>query len=134
MLSELVFHHIGIATFSIANTAKYYTEAGYKTTDIISDHLQKVNICLISKAGFPLIELIEPTSNQSPVKNIVNKLGVTPYHLCYETDDIYEAIRHLKINKFILIFKPIPAAAFENRLICFLYNKEVGFIELLQAN
>jgi methylmalonyl-CoA/ethylmalonyl-CoA epimerase len=133
MLSDLVFHHIGIATNSIINTRRYYLDANYEATEMIFDPLQSVNICFITKPGFPCIELVEPISAQSPVANILNKVGVAPYHFCYVINDIYEGISRLKTKKFIPLYKPLPAIALGNRLICFLYNKDFGLIELLQS-
>lgn len=133
MLPGLIFHHIGVVTDSISNTKKYYIEAGYEASEVIFDPLQQVNICFISKLGFPCIELVEPISGNSPVANILNKAGVSPYHFCYEISDIYNGISKLKNKKFIPLFKPLPAIALGNRLICFLYNKEIGLIELLQT-
>jgi methylmalonyl-CoA/ethylmalonyl-CoA epimerase len=132
MLTEFIFNHIGIATSSIAATSKYYTEAGYNSTEIIYDPIQQVNICFLNKKGFPTIELIEPASESSPVINIVNKNGVAPYHFCYKVENIDEVISKLKRKNFVPLSKPIPAIAFGNNKICFLYNKDVGLIELVE--
>lgn len=133
MLKELIFHHIGIATYNIENTAGIYLDAGYSVTRIITDFTQNVNICFLVKESTPLIELVAPLSDGSPVSKILKTSGVTPYHTCYEVIDIYESISILKQKKFIPIIKPVPAIALENQLICFLYNKDFGLIELLQS-
>ena len=54
-----------------------------------------------------------------------------PYHTCYEVVDIEVEIKKLKKNGYIQVSKTVPAIAFENRLVCFLYNKNIGLIELL---
>lgn len=132
MLSEFIFHHIGIATNSIDLTTPYYLEAGYMITEKIYDPLQKVNICFLCKEGNPYLELIEPASKESPINNVLLKSGVTPYHICYGVTNIYDAIESLKKKKYILLGKPIIALALDKRLICFLFNKDVGLIELIQ--
>ena len=135
MLPEFKFHHIGIATDSIKNTAQYYTKAGYCVTDITYDKIQNVSIAFLEKDGMPLLELIEPASfrDNSPVVKIIENLGVSPYHICYEVNNIENAINQLKEKKFLLLAHPVNAIAMNNRKICFLYNKEVGLIELVEC-
>ena len=79
-----------------------------------------------------MVELVEPINDRSPVNEILKKNGNIPYHFCYEVDGLTEAILEMKKSGFIKIINPVPAKAFNNRLICFLYNKDVGLIELLE--
>ena len=133
MFQDLIFHHIGIATPDIERTATLYKQADYRMTEIIADPIQNVNICFLSKKFHPLIELVSPLNTDSPVSKIIEKSGVTPYHMCYEVDDILESILKLKQLKFFSLSKPVPAMALQNRLICFLYHLDSGLIELLQS-
>ena len=132
MLDKLRFHHIGIATYSLKETSDQYKKWGFNISGIVHDPIQNVNICFLTKNNHPLIELIEPITDTSPIINILNKIGVSPYHICYEVEDMEESIRELRENKFIPIIRPSKAIALENKLICFLYKKEIGLIELLQ--
>ena len=100
---------------------------------ITIDKVQNSQIAFLSKNGQPLIELVSPIDDKSPVCKILEKNGVTPYHICYEVDDIYEAIKIMRKKHFIPLFKPEEAIAFENRPICYIYNKSVGLIELLDS-
>jgi len=132
MLSDWGFHHIGYVTDSIQRTRKIYTAAGYDTSPILQDQIQRVSICFLTKEGFPKIELIEPISEESSVNKILKKNGVSPYHVCYEVDDIYAAFNELvDIQGYTPLFLPVEAIALGNRLICYLYRKETGFIELV---
>ena len=133
MLSELKFHHIGVLTGSMNETLAHYTGAGFSTSEIVYDAIQDVNICFLSKAYHPDIELIEPASNESKVIDTLRKNGPGPYHFCYETDDINAAILKLKEKRFMQLSRPVKAVAIENKLICFLFNKEIGLIELVQS-
>jgi methylmalonyl-CoA/ethylmalonyl-CoA epimerase len=132
MLADADFHHVGVATDSIEKTAQEYIRAGYRKGKIVFDPIQKVKITFLEKCGNPLIELVEPVDETSPVRNILNKVGVSAYHFCYEIADIEDSIRLLKKNKYIPLSKPVPAIAFDHRRICFLYHKNVGLIELLE--
>jgi methylmalonyl-CoA/ethylmalonyl-CoA epimerase len=128
------FHHIGIATIDIEKSAIAYSLFGYRSGEIIYDPIQKVNLCFLEKERFPIIELVSPTEETSPVNNILSKNGTMPYHTCYEVDDMITEIANLKRKKFLVVVNPVPAVAFENRKVCFLYSKMTGLIELLEKN
>jgi len=129
------FHHIGVATRDLNLAISIYSDLGYELQNkkIHMDHIQRVQIAFMEADNHPLIELLMPHGENSPVENILNKNGATPYHTCYEVQDLQKTIYELQKLKFIPIIKPTPAIAFNNRLICFLYSKTVGLIELLQA-
>nr|WP_314779289.1 VOC family protein [uncultured Treponema sp.] len=80
----------------------------------------------------PMIELIEPIDETSPVYKILQKSGVTPYHICYEVENISDTITELKREKFIPLSKPVEAVAMSNKKVCFLFNKNIGLIELVE--
>jgi methylmalonyl-CoA/ethylmalonyl-CoA epimerase len=133
MLKDFKFHHIGIATASIARTSKYYVEVGYTMTDPVVDTIQDIRISFLRKDGMPAVELLEPVDEKSPVNTILKQMGGTaPYHCCYVVQDINKAINDLKHQKFIQLSKPQPAVAIDNHPVCFLYNKDVGLIELVE--
>lgn len=129
----MLFHHIGIACKNIEDSIVAYTELGYISTEIIFDSIQKVQICFLTKKDSPLIELVGSNDPESPIRNILKKNGTIPYHTCYEVKNIEEEIPLLSSKGFVLITQPIQAIAFSNRRICFLYNKDVGVIELLEC-
>jgi methylmalonyl-CoA/ethylmalonyl-CoA epimerase len=128
----MTFHHIGYAVHDIYITSRYYVQAGWHQSNIQIDEIQNVKIAFLTKNAFPPIELVAPVNEQSPIVKTLQKSGISPYHICYETDDIEQSIKELKKQHFLLLFKPIPAVAFGNRKICYLYNKDVGLIEILE--
>jgi len=132
MLREARFHHVGIATDSIDKTTVPFINAGYEITDIIFDPIQNVHISFLKRADTPFLELVEPIDETSPVHNILNKVGVSAYHFCYEVDDLEQSITKLRKQKFMPIIKPVEAVAFNGRKVCFLYNTNTGLIELLE--
>jgi methylmalonyl-CoA/ethylmalonyl-CoA epimerase len=135
MLSDFQFHHIGIAVHGIKTTAQYYLDAGYAMSDTVYDPIQNVSIAFLERNGMPRIELVEYTpSHNSPVSNIIEKMGVSPYHICYEVDNIEPAVKELKNKKYLPLASPVSAVAMNNKKICFLYNKDVGLIELVERN
>lgn len=134
LITELIFHHLGIATADIESTIELYRKLGFENSDIIYDPLQKVHICFLTKSNHPLLELVAPADESSPVNNILKKAGTSPYHSCYEVKSLEEAIAALRKQRFLLVVKPVPAVALANRRICFVYHPQIGLIELLEQS
>ena len=72
-----------------------------------------------------------PNSEKSPSYNSLKKGGGIN-HIGYDVENIYEGIKYFEMNKFKLIKKPLPGAAHDNKLVCFLYNPKIGLIELVE--
>lgn len=134
MLHDFVFHHIGYAVKQIEKTAEYYINAGWKLSDIQIDPIQNAKIAFLFRENFPLIELVAPIDDFSPIVKTLEKSGISPYHICYEVNDINIAMQDLRQQKYIPLFNPVPAIALENRMICFLYHKDIGLIEILEKS
>ena len=132
----LKIDHIGYAVYSIEETSKHYVGAGWKMSDIYEENVQHARIAFLTKEGSPTIELVSSLfdgDNLSPVKNILKDRGVSPYHICYEVEDIMHAVEDLYDEGFRPLFMPVESVAMENRKICYLYHSEVGTIELVES-
>ena len=132
MLNSFVFHHIGVAVKDIDATASMYEKGGYKRSSSIFDPIQNVNICWLTKEGMPAVELLAPVDEKSPVNKTLEKVGVSPYHCCYVVDDLEDACAELRKQKYIMVSKPTEAVAFCGSRVCFLFNKNIGLIELVE--
>jgi methylmalonyl-CoA/ethylmalonyl-CoA epimerase len=130
----MTFHHIGVATADIEKSIAIYQKMDYtwQSELVFTDTIQRVKLAFLEKKGMPLVELVAPIDETSPIHKILQKNGTIPYHTCYEVDNIEESIKHLKTLRFVPTTKPVPAIAFDNRLICFLYQPHFGIVELLQ--
>ena len=133
MLESFKFHHIGVAVKDLDATASVYEQGGYKRSSAIFDPIQNVNICWLTKDGMPTVELLAPVDEQSPVNKTLEKVGVSPYHACYLVENIEEACAELRKQKYVMVSKPAEAVAFCGSRVCFLFNKNVGLIELVEA-
>lgn len=129
----LTFDHIGIACRDITKTSAFYLAMGYSATPVVDDPIQHVRITFLSKPGEPCLELLEPLDDQSPVARTLATVGVSPYHLCYRVDDIQAAIQRLRSQRFLLVSGPVPACAMGGRRVAFLFQKNTGLIELVEA-
>lgn len=133
MLQNFQFHHIGVAVKSIEDTAAVYVAGGYKQSVTTFDPIQNVNICWLEKKDMPLVELLEPVDDTSPVNKILEKNGVIPYHTCYIVDNLEKATVELRKMRYVQVSKPTVAVAINNCRVAFYFNKNVGVIELVEA-
>lgn len=122
--------HIGYITDDIAKTAESFRLLGYDTDAVVNDDTQRARICFLRKQGETNIELVEPYEDNKTMQKML-KRGVTPYHTCYLVDDINIAYEEMINNDFTPLFKPVEAPAFNNRLICYFWKSDIGFIELV---
>ena len=132
MLESFIFHHIGVAVKDIDSTAKIYALGGYNISKTVYDPIQNVNICWLTKEGSPIVELLAPVDESSPVNKTLEKVGVSPYHCCYIVNNIEDAVAELRKQRYVVVSKPEPAVAFKGSRVCFLFNKNVGLIELVE--
>lgn len=132
MILNSEFHHIGYAVKNIQLTADVYIKQGWSTTETVIDNIQNVKICFLFKNNMPLIELIEPIDEFSPTNQFLNKNGVSTYHICYKVENIIDAIKEYRKLKFIPLFSPVEANALNNKKICYLYNSNIGLIEIVE--
>lgn len=133
MENLLTFHHIGIACRDIARSQTFYTAMGYRAAEVVDDPIQHVRVCFLDKEDAPHIELLEPLDDQSPVARTLTTVGVTPYHICYQVDDMESAINALRTQRFLLVSGPVQACAMDNKRVAFLYQKHTGLVELVEA-
>lgn len=126
--------HIGYLTGSIPETSKVFEILGYAVGNIVNDDTQQTKICFLKKEGEPAIELVEPYEGNKTMQKMLAKRGVTPYHMCYEVEDIYAEFEELIDKNWTALFKPVEASAFDNRKICYFWNSEIGFIELVNKH
>ena len=125
-------NHIGVATKNYKETAAFYEAVGYHETVGGYDPYQNVYGYFYEAEGKPTIELLAPYDEKSPINKILEKNGVTPYHLCYEINcTIEEAVKEMKTDKFMMISKPTHSDNLKGR-VCFLFHKNVGVVELLE--
>ena len=128
-------HHIGVVVNQIQDSLgelKHYLsfQSISLPTPVGS---QKVNVCFL-KIGEPFLELIEPTSPDSPISEFANKGGGI-HHLCFEVSDIHKELDSLsKMGAAVLVN---PVKGFDERLIGFvdlkMKNTKCGLIELLET-
>ena len=93
MLTKI--NHIGIAVQSLEASIPFYRDnLGMAFAGIEEVPEQKVRVAML-EVGESKIELLEPTSSESPVAKFIEKNGVGIHHIAYEVTDIEAAIARL---------------------------------------
>lgn len=89
-------NHIGIAVQSLDATIPFYRDAlGMPFQGIEEVAEQKVRVAMLG-IGEAKIELLEPTSPDSPIAKFLEKNGQGIHHIAYEVADIRAAIDHMQ--------------------------------------
>lgn len=93
MLTKI--NHIGIAVKSLEESIPFYRDQLSMPFAGIEEVVeQKVRVAML-QVGESMIELLEPTSEESPVAKFIEKNGPGIHHLAYEVSDIEAAIAAL---------------------------------------
>lgn len=96
MLTKI--NHIGIAVKSLDETVPFYRDnLGMAFAGIEEVAEQKVRVAML-QVGESKIELLEPTSDDSPVAKFMEKNGAGVHHVAYEVADIESAIARMLAN------------------------------------
>lgn len=134
-MTILGIDHIGIAVNNLSEAIDSYSLLGYKCVDnLIVFPQKKIQIQYMELDNLK-IELITPLNYyvSSPVdRYIAMNKGYIMYHTCYSVDDIYSQINDLKKKKYSLIETPSESLAMNNRVACYLFNRKMGLVELVQ--
>jgi methylmalonyl-CoA/ethylmalonyl-CoA epimerase len=129
------FHHYGFVVKSIDGAVKNFAESLDANWDgkIIHDPLQVVRVTFLQPRtpGNPVVELIEPAGDRSPVLGFL-KRGGGLHHLCYEVDDLEKQLEIARSMGMLVTRPPRPAVAFDGRRIAFVYTKHLLLLELLE--
>ncbi len=128
------FHHFGQAVNDFSKAVSFYESLNYECSKPAIDPLQKVELVLCKSNEHPWVELIKPINESSPINNLLEKNNEIIYHLCYEVENVDEALmKYFAGFKYKCVSKPKPALLFNNRLVSFYYFKGLGIIEFLES-
>ncbi len=126
-------NHIGIAVRDIDEAARFYTEAlGLQLGGIEEVPDQKVRVAFLP-VGEVRIELVQPTSPDSPVAKFLEKNGPGFHHIAYEVDDVAAEVERLKAQGVRMVDQE-PRKGAHNTRIAFVHPKASGGVltELVQ--
>jgi|ERR1043166_3272460 len=125
--------HIGIATEGIEQASGFYRDAlGLPVADVEVVSEQKVRVAMLP-IGETRIELLEPTSSDSPISKFLAKRGPGIHHIAIQVEDIRKSLQKLKQEGAQLIDET-PRTGAGGCLVAFVHPSSTGgvLVELVQ--
>ena len=117
--------HIGIAVKSIDESLKYYEGIlGLKCYAVEEVTEQKVKTAFL-KIGETKLELLEATSDDSPIAKFIEKRGEGVQHIAFAVNGIENVLSEVK-EKGIRLIDETPRKGAEGLDIAFLHPKSTG--------
>lgn len=114
--------HIGIAVKNLDEALETWKKLGLEVEGIETVESQKVRVAFLPVGKEVRIELLEPTSEDSPIAKFIEKKGEGIHHLALATDDVENELKVLEEKDLRLIDKtPRPGA--HDASIAFLHPK-----------
>lgn len=125
--------HIGIAVKNLEDSNQLFEKllgtTNYKT-EVVEHEGVKTSFF---KVGINKIELLEATTEESPIAKFIHKKGEGIHHIAFEVENIVEEVKRLKKEGFVIL-NEIPKKGADNKLVVFLHPKFTNgvLIELCQ--
>ncbi len=114
--------HLGIAVRSIAEARKFYEDV----LGLVCEREEVVASQRVRTAFFTVgeihIELLEPTSEESPIAGFLEKKGEGIHHIAYQTDDISSQLETARQHGCRLI-NEAPVEGAGGKQVAFLHPK-----------
>jgi methylmalonyl-CoA/ethylmalonyl-CoA epimerase len=125
-------HHVGYLVKNITDSIEMFKILGYSVEkDVFEDEGRNASICFLTSSG-TRVELVSPYKN-SELYSLLKKYRNTPYHICYEVEDISSSIDSLKEAGFLVFSEEENAPAIsQTAKVVFMINADIGMIELVE--
>lgn len=128
-------NHIGIAVKNLEASMSLYRDVlgmTFEGTEEVND--QRVRVAFFA-IGESRIELLEPTTPDSPVAKFLEKNGEGVHHVAYQVTDVAAALETLR-NTGVRLIDEQPRRGAHGTQIAFLHPKATGGVltELCQAD
>ena len=130
--------HIGIAVNSLDEGEKFWRLLGLipeEEDEEVEDQGVKTRFIPIAREPqkAAMIELLEPTGDDTPIGRFIEKRGVGIQQICFQVENINELINKL-LDSGITMIDEKPRIGSKNCLIAFVHPKSTGgvLVELSQ--
>ena len=137
-MNKALISHIGIAVADIDAAVKNFgLVTGGCSPEVREVADQKVRVAMFSRGGShgsgDRIELVAPTSPDSPVARFIDKKGEGLHHICLYVEDIRRTLAELK-GAGVKLIDESPRKGAEGNLIAFIHPSSMNgvLIELEQ--
>lgn len=114
--------HIGIAVYSIEKALPFYKDViGIEHQLIEEVESQQVRVAMLA-IGEVNIELLEPTSAESPIAKYLEKNGEGIHHIAFATNTIEAKLEKAK-DSGVRLLHEVPFSGAHGKLVAFLHPK-----------
>jgi len=118
-------HHIGIAVRSLDEALPHYQDGlGLVLQGIEEVPTERVRVAVLM-AGDTRIELLEPTSSDSPIAVFLEKRGPGVHHLAFQVDSCGEAIKVL-VDGGAPVLDEAPRPGAHGTRVAFVHPRYLG--------
>jgi methylmalonyl-CoA/ethylmalonyl-CoA epimerase len=126
--------HVGIAVSNLSDALAFFRDAiGLELEPAEDVPSQRVRAHFLP-AGQASVELVEPTSDDSPIAKYIARRGPGLHHLCLRVDDIDAALAELKA-KGVRLVDETPRPGAHHSLVAFIHPSSTHgvLVELKQV-
>lgn len=116
--------HAGVAVKSIEEAIPLWGKLGFRLTDTENLGSMHLKIAYLETGG-TVIELLEPTSPDSPVGRFLARRGEGIHHLAYWVADLEAALTHAAAQGLELIDRT-PRSGGHGMKVAFLHPRALG--------
>ena len=102
--------HLGIAVKSLAQSKAFYEKLGLNPMPEETVEQEKVRLSMVP-VGESRIELLEPTSDDSPIAKFLTKRGEGLHHVALHVSDLPHVVEQLKRSGVRLINDQVQIGA-----------------------
>ena len=133
MLGLEKIEHIGIAVKNLEESNLLYSKIlnteCYKIEEVKSENV----ITSFFQNGPNKIELLQATTNDSPIAKFIEKRGEGMHHIAFAVKNIKNEMQRLRAEGCLLL-NDEPKLGADNKLVCFVHPKSANgvLIELCQ--
>jgi LAO/AO transport system kinase len=133
----IAIDHLGVAVKSLAEAIPFYESLGLRVghREIVSK--EKVRVAMLptgTGGSAPRIELLEPTAQDSPISNFLEKRGPGLHHIALRVPDLRAAVERLRASGARLLNEPRTGAG--GHRYVFVHPASTGgvLLELIQES
>jgi methylmalonyl-CoA epimerase len=126
--------HLGIAVKSLAAAKNIYETLGLTVSPEETVEAEQVRLAMVPM-GESRLELLEPTSDNSPIAKFISKRGEGLHHVSLRVPNLTATVERLKKDGVRLVSNEIKVGAGGHRYI-FIHPSSAGgvLLELVEAS
>jgi methylmalonyl-CoA/ethylmalonyl-CoA epimerase len=122
---EYELDHIGIAVENLDEGFRFYQALGFTGLETEEVASEKVRVGFIRLGNHANLELLEPTSAESPIRKYLEKRGPGIHHICLRVKGIDAIVEKLK-GQGMRMINETPKAGAHGCRVAFIHPASTG--------